>query len=391
MSSFHSRKRFLALGAGAAAAAAASPAAAQIIPNQFGRQLTIGVVVPMTGPLAAQGNQIINGVRGAIDEANRMIGQLDRSFGMRTFDDENAIATGIMSAQFAGDDPTIVATVGHLSGVVTNAALQQYANAKMPLLVPATSADQITAHGYRNVFRLPTKDSTEGALFAHYVAGKARPKKAVALTQDGDYGYDVARAFAAQAAAEKIPAELLVFSESHPAYDAVAKKIAGLGADYVYLAGNTAALGPIIPALKAAGYAGKFGASQGFYNAQTLATYGAALGDALVSTSMPPLERVPAAFDYLANLRARYGEVTPLSAFGFAAAQLAINVVKRSGAIDRMSLNRELATGGSYDTIVGTFSFSLAGDPNDPNLYFYSAAGSKFKYAGAAHSSSFLI
>lgn len=388
---FVSRKRFLALGAGAAAVAAARPARAQFAPNSMARQAVIGVVVPMTGALAAEGTQIINGVRQAVDEANRTVGQLDRSFSMRTFDDENAIATAIMSAQFAGDDPSIVATVGHLTGVVTNATLQQYANSKMPLIVPASSMDAITGHGYRNVFRLPTKDSTEGVLFAHYLAGKVRPKKAVALTQDGDYGYEVARAFAAQASLEKIPADLLVFSNDRPAYDAVAKKIIASGADYVFLAGNTTAMGPVISALKAEGYKGGFGASQGFYNAQTVQAYGEALGDALISTSMPPLERVPAAFDYLTNLRARYGEVTPLSAFGFAAAQLAIGVVKRTGAIDRLSILRELGGGSSYDTIVGTFGFALSGDPIDPNLYFYSVAGSKFKFSGAAHSSSFLV
>lgn len=389
----YSRGRFIALGTGAALAAA-SPAAAQIIPgqNQFARQITIGVSVPLSGDLAGLGQQVLNGARGAVDEANRTVGQLDRSFGIRTFDDENTIVGGIMQAQFAGDDPSVIATVGNLNASITIASLQQYANARLPVIVPASSADEITARGFRNIFRLPTKDSTEGRLFAYHLASLSPlPKKAIALTQDGDYGSDVARAFASQASNAKIPTEVLVFRETNPAYIDVARKIVSESADYVFLAGNSSTMGPILPALAAAGYKGGFGASQGFYNQETIQKYAGFLQTALFSTSMPPLDRIPAANDYLSNLRARYGEVTPLSAFGFAAAQLAINAVRRTGAADRLSLIRSLTSAGSYETLVGTFGFGPTGDPLDPNLYFYSIDVDRFKYRSAAHSSSFLI
>lgn len=386
-----SRKGFLAGSAGAAATFAAQPVLAQ--DQRLASQITIGVVVPLSGPQQRQGEQVADGVRAAVAQANRLVGMLDHSFGMRTFDDENSIATGIMNAQFAGDDPNMIAAVGHLSSVVTDACLQQYANAKMALIVPASSADSITQHGYRNVFRLPTKDSTEGQLFAHYLAnGSQRPKAAVALAQDGDYGFEVARAFAAQASNEKITANLVVYANANPNLSEVVKKTLAFAPDYIFLAGNTDAMGPIMPALRAAGYKGAFGASQGFYNLGTVTKYAGEFGNGLISTSMPPLDRVPSAFQDLSELRARYGEVTPLSAFGYAAAQLVVKASQRTGSTNRLSLINALTNTGSYETLVGTFSFLQTGDPIDPNLYFYSITGDgKLKYAGAAHSSSFLL
>ena len=320
-----------------------------------------------------------------------MIGNFDRSFGLRTFDDQNTVVGGVMSSQFSGGDPTILATVGHLSGSVTNTVLPQYANSSMPLIVPASSADVITSHGYRNVFRLPTKDSTEGMLFAHFLAHTYRPKRAVALTQDGDYGGDVARGFARQMELEKVPTDVLTFAQTKPALADVAQKILATGADYLYLAGNTETMGPLLPVLRGAGFLGTFGASQGFYNPLTIARYSHDLANVLVSSSMPPLDKVQAVNDDLSELRGNYGEVTPLTAFGFAATQLAINAIQRTGAVDRLSLIRALANSASYDTLVGTFNFAFSGDPADPNLYFYSLAGGKFTYVNSAHSSSFLI
>ena len=394
--SSHSRRRFLALGAAAGATAAASPALAQILPRppgqQFGRQIIIGVCAPLTGDAATLGNQVVNGVRQAVYEANRMIGNLDRSFGMRSFDDQNTIVGGVMSAQFAGDDPGIIATVGNLNESVTKAALSQYANAKMPLIIPASSADSLTAQGYRNVFRLPTKDSSEGQLFAHHLAtSSARPARAIALTQDGDYGRAVALAFVQQLGAERVQADTITFALSNPPLADIAKNILATPVDYVFLAGNTGSMGPLLPVLRAAGYKGAFGASQGFYNSQTLTDYAREFGNGWISTSMPPLERVQAVNDYLSELRANYGAVTPLVAFGFAAAQLVVDAIRRTGAADRLSLLRAFANGQSYETLVGTFGFNLVGDPIDPNLYFYAIRDGRFTYVNAAHASSFLI
>lgn len=386
-----SRGRFLALGAAAVAAGAARPVKAQIIPGtQYARQIFIGVCAPLSGDQAELGMQIANGARQAVYEANRTIGQLDQSFGLRTFDDRNAILGGITTAQFSSDDPTIIATVGHLGESVTLAALPHYANGKMPLIVPASSADSITSRGYRNVFRLPTKDTTEGQLFARYLESQLHLKRAVAVTEDGDYGRDVAQGFTSQLAVDKIAAETVVMHAAIPDFSATAGKILESGADYVFLAGNTSSMGPLLAAMRAAGYTGAVGASQGFYNSESLQKYVRELANALVSTSTPPLERVVAVNTDLSDLRASYGEVTPLSAFGFSAAQLAMNAIRRTGAVDRLSLFHALQNGGSYDTLVGTFSFGFSGDPIDPNLYFYTIADGGFKYHGASHSSSFL-
>ena len=380
-------KRAQFLGGAAAAFSAAGTRPAFALP--FSQQLTIAVVAPLTGPQSNAGIQLVDGVQQAVDEVNRLTGALDRVFAVRSFDDQNSNVGAVMGAQFAASDPTVIAAVGHLSGTVTTTALPQYANARMPLIVPASSADVVTSRGYRNVFRLPTKDSVEGRLFARYAFAKLHPMRVVAITPNADYGPDVARGFVDEASVERLTSTTVTIKADNPSYADAAQRVLSFAPDYVFLAGNVQALGAVIPLLRTLGFKGGFGASQGFYTHDAL-QYSAELAGALISTSMPPLDRVTSAVQYLGDLNSRYGQVTPLIAFGFAAAQIPIAASRRTGSADRLSMIRALSTGGSYDTLVGTFTFSFSGDPIDPNLYFYTLAGGDFKYAGESHPSAIL-
>jgi branched-chain amino acid transport system substrate-binding protein len=379
------RKHFLTLAATGAGALPGVRALAQ-----FQQQITIGVIAPLSGLGSDAGRQMIDGVRAAIDETNVTVGSFGNAYGYRAFDDEGALAQLMQNAEFAASDPSIVAAIGGLEGRLTVSALPTFANAQLPLMVPASTANDITGRGYRNVWRLPTKDGTEGQLFARYLARHGKPKHAIAVTTDGDYGADVAAGFVDQAGAVGLSAETYVFPSNAPAYDAAAKALLAKKSDYVYLCGETKALGPLAGALKAAGYTGAFGASEGFFNQGTLDKYAGALSGALISTSFPPLDRAPDVANVLSDFRART-PVTAISAFAYAAAQIVIAASKRNGATNRLAMLSALQQPISYDTVVGSFQFGFDGDPVDPNLYFYTVTGGSFKYAAASHPSAFIL
>lgn len=377
------RKNFLSLAAGGASLLPI-PALAQ-----FQQQVTIGVMAPLTGTGSDAGRQMVDGVRAAVDETNISIGSFGTAYGYRVYDDQDALAQLIQNAQFAATDPSIVAVVGGIDGTLTTAALPTFADAQLPLLVCASTANAVTGRGYRTVWRLPTKDGTEGQLFARYLARHGKPKHAVAVTQDADYGPDVAAGFTDQAGALGFAAETYTCART-AAYDAAVKAILFKKPDYIYLCGGTKAMGPLADALKAAGYGGGFGASEGFFNQGTLDKYASALNGAVISTSFPPLERAPDVANVLSDFRART-PVTAISAFAYAATQIIISASKRGGATNRLTMLSALQTPVSYDTVVGSFQFGFDGDPIDPNLYFYTVTGGALKYTAASHPSAFIL
>jgi branched-chain amino acid transport system substrate-binding protein len=383
------RKGFLAGAAATAVSAVPATARAQFR-NPYATQLTIAVNAPTSGDAQNAGLQIAYGVQGAVDEANLYGGTLTTVFAMRTFDDRDALAQSMVNVQFAASDSTILATIGGTDGSLLDAALQTYASQQMPLIVAASTWDAITSHGYRNVWRLPTKDSVEGQLHARFVAARLKPKTAIAVTQDGDYGPIAAHGFVDQAKSSGIDADGFQFPYDKPDYATAAARIVQKKPDYIVLCGTTEAMGPLIPALRAAGFAGTLGATEGFYNQSTLQKYADAFATGFISTSFPPLELAPDVANALTDFRARY-PVTALSAFAYAAAQVVISAARRTGARDRLSLMSALQAPATYRTMVGDFQFDFNGDPIDPNAYFYRIDKGKFKFVAPAHPTAFVL
>ncbi len=356
----------------------------------YSATVAIGVVCPLSGAFRRAGEALANGVRGAIDFQNRQRAGFDKVFTLRTFDDQNGVADAIVNAQFAIDDPTIVAVIGHLGAKSTIATLRTYAQAQMPLIVPAVTTDALTSQGYRNIFRLPTRDLVEGQMLAKFVHDKSAPKAPHVLVQDGDYGSDVANGYVQQFGTFKVDSKVTLFKYDKPDYGGAADSALAAKPDHIMLAGTAQDMGPIVKLLRDKGYTGPLAASQGFFDALTGTTYVKECEGMVISTSMPYLAIAPSAFRMLQDFQGTYGPFIPVSAFAYAAAQIVFSAVRRTGAAQRNTLVTAMTLGGNYDTIVGSFTFAPTGDAIDPELYFYTITDGKFAYVKQAHPSAFL-
>jgi branched-chain amino acid transport system substrate-binding protein len=378
------RSDFLA-GVGASTVAAATPYFPNITPS-----IVIGVCAPFSGSAKHVGERLAEGVQGALTQTNELAGSLARTYVTRTFDDQNTVANALLQASFATGDSTIIGMIGHVSSDATLRAIATYGQAGMPLVVPFNTDDRITQTQYRNVFRLPTKDSSEGAIFARTVLDQYKPKLPYVFVQDADYGADVATGFLSVCTSLKIPAQYQQFSYDKPNFNAVVTKALAVSPDYVFLAGIIGDMGPIVGVLRAKGYTGPIGASQGFFD-PGVTTLGADANGMLVSTSMPYLPLAPGTVRQRQEFEIHSGVMDPFAAFGFAAAQLIISAVARTNATARNSVVTAIAQGVPIDTMVGTYSFTPFGDAVQPQLYYYTVKDGKFSYAHQAHPSGFMI
>ncbi len=384
------RAAFVAAAGGAVASALATPARAQYNNPAFLQQVTIGVNVTLSGPLEKYGTEVVRGVQAAVDETNRFTAPISRVWGMRAYDDRNDVALAATNASVAAADSTVIGIVGNLTAPMTLAALSRYANVNFALVVPTVTADAVTNRNYHNVFRLPAKDSTSGRLFASTVLPEKRGVSALAVSLDGDYGYDVARGFVQEAKSERHDADVLLFPVKGFDPAQAARTVLQHSPGYVFLCGTTAGLGPLAEALRLAGYRGDFGASDGFYNGDTLATYSKSLDGAYVASSLPPLERVPSAVGLLTDFEREVGPITAFSAYGYAAAQVLISASRRSAAYTRVSLLSSMQRSPTITTLVGQYNFNVFGDPLIPNIYVYTVSGGGFKFARPAVRNGFI-
>jgi len=388
------RRAFIAAAAAAGASGTALRASAQNVPfgnTQFLQQFTIAVSVTLSGPLQKYGQEVVKGVQAAIDEQNRFNTILSHAWGILPLDDRNDAGVAASNANVAAANFNVIGMIGNLTAPMTLAALSRYANVGFAVIVPTVTADAVTKRGYHNVYRLPAKDSSAGRLFASAALEGKRGVPAIAIAFDGDYGYDVANGFVLAAKSDHHPADVLLFplAKTDPAQ--AARTVLDRSPGYVFLAGKVAELGPIAQALRVAGYTGDFGASDGFYSSDTIASYAKALDGALVASPMPPVDRVPSAVQLLSDFQREVTQITTQSAFGYAAAQLMISAQQRNNAASRASLLTSLQSGGTFTTLVGQFAFNISGDPLIPNIYLYKVTSDGFKFARPAVRTGFVF
>jgi ABC-type branched-subunit amino acid transport system substrate-binding protein len=354
------------------------------------QQVTLGVNVPLSGPYGNYGRDVVNGVTAAINETNKYNASLTKAYGIRYFDDQNSGAIATSNVLVAAADPTVIGMIGNLTLDVTMTALSQYANSGFALVVPCVTADKLTQQGYHNVYRLPASDSTEGRLFASAVLRGRSTSNVLGVIVDGDYGLEVARAFVAQAKANKHNAELLTLEPNADVADSTA--IIGRHAPaYIFFAGRPDKLGPIAVALRAAGYTGDLGFADSFYSEDVPKTFGKALSGAIVASALPPLDKVPSIVTYLPDFRGAVGAVTAFSAYGYAAAQLIILAQQRANAANRFQVLEQLQQGGTYSVMVGNYSFNYAGDATFPNVYLFTLTADGFTFYKPAFSDGFVV
>lgn len=392
------RRGFISAAAAVAAGLGAKRAGAQIVPGQpiqspqtFLQQLTIAVNVTLSGELQKYGQEVVKGVQAAVDEQNRFNAPISHVWGIRPLDDRNDPALAGANANVAAADSTVVAVVGNLTAAMTLIALPRYANMGFAVIVPTVTADAVTNRGFHNVYRLPAKDSSAGRLFAEAALEGRKGIPVIAVAFDGDYGYEVARGFVDKAKSNGHPADALLFPLKSTDPAAAARTVLDRSPGYVFLCGKTALLGPIAEALRLAGYHGDFGASDGFYNADTITNYAKLLDGAYVASPMPPINRIPTAMQLITDFQREVSQITAHSAFAYAAAQLLISASQRGNANSKTTLLRSLQAGGTFTTLVGQFAFNISGDPLIPNIYLYTVTKDGFKYARPAIRTGFVL
>lgn len=394
-----------AFAAGAAGALALGSAARAQVPgiyplptplNSFpqiptGPPFNFAVAVPLSGEQRPFGIQVVNGAQQAVYDANQTRVPTDPIFTIRTFDDQGSIAGASLQAQFIIDDTTINAVIGHLGGRITDLVVPRYGGALVPHIVPVATYDPITSHGYRTIFRLPTKDATEGQLYAQTLDKRAKPSTVVVVADQGDAGPDVASAFVAQATTDKVLVNRIDVSSSKPDDLGAATRALAAKPDFVFFAGQVRELGGVLDQLRVGGYTGSVGASQGFFDPATISRFGKAVEGLVASSSIPPLNLDQDASQARANFQQQYGVMTPLAAFGYASAQLLVTLVRRTAATNRLALARALNSPLPNQTIVGTYTFGPTGDPINPQIYFYTVKGGTWEYSYAANPTAFLL
>src|SRR5215218_8757036 len=171
-----------------------------------GETITIGSLHPLSGSAAADGQQMDNGAKLAVDAINKAGGikSLDGAqLKLESADTKGAPETGQSEAQRLIEQGAVALLGTYQSAVSQNVAAVAERN-QVPFVIDVSSADAILQQGYKFTFRLQPSAQVLAERGAEYLAdvsknADAPAKKVAILHEQGPFGTAIKDTFSAKA------------------------------------------------------------------------------------------------------------------------------------------------------------------------------------------------
>jgi branched-chain amino acid transport system substrate-binding protein len=156
--------------------------------------IKVGLLVPQTGPLAANGKDMINGLQLFFEEQNyRLAG---REIKLIIEDDEGKPATGLTKARSLVEGQGVHLLTGPLSAAIGYAIAPYVTEKKVPTLFPIVSSEDITQRKRSPyIVRTGWSSSQPSHPFGKWVYDNLKYRKIAMIGYDFAFGWEVAAGF----------------------------------------------------------------------------------------------------------------------------------------------------------------------------------------------------
>jgi len=341
--------------------------------------------LPRTGSATAQAQTMVNGIRMAIEEAGGKVGEFTIAY--EDWDDASPErgqwdpAVEAANAQKAVQDPDIMAYIGTYNSGAAKIAMPILNKASLVMVSPANTYPGLTKPGtgeanepqvYRpsgkiNYFRVVPADDIQGEVAAMW-AKELGVKKVFVLHDRELYGKGVADVF--KRACARLGIQVVGYEGIDPKaanYRSLVTKIKSTDADMVYFGGTTQTnAGQIAKDLVAGGAKVKLMVPDGCREQALIESAGKDnLDDRTYVTfgGLPPSQLQGRGKEFYENYKKKYNaEPEAYAVYGYEAARVVLEGIKRAGKKDRESIRAAIAGLRDFDGVLGKWSFDQNGD-----------------------------
>ena len=213
--------------------------------------LRIGVIQPLSGPVAQSGQNVLWGAEIARDEINAQGGVLGRKIELKVYDSKNDPAEAINAANKLLTSDKIKIIMGCWGSSPTLAVLPILEQAGVPIVVETASNVKVTDQGLKMVFRIAATSVQEANGVADALFKNLKIKKAAVIAVNNDWGRGGYNAYAdaiKKSGGEVLPAEFV--EDSATDFYPQLTKIKGSGADTIIINSEVGQIALIVKQIK---------------------------------------------------------------------------------------------------------------------------------------------
>lgn len=316
----------------------------------------------LTGDAGALGQNMVNGVKLALEEYNA--DNADCKIGLKEFDSQGspdkapALATEIIN------DDTIFGLVGPGFSGESLATGTTFFEAGLPSISPSATNVTITGKGWTTWHRVIGNDAAQGAADAKYLTETVGAKKVFVVDDGQDYSKGLATVVTEALGDAQVGSDQIAVGQTD--MSAVVTKVNSSGADAVFYGGYYAEAGLLAKQLRQDGFTGTFMSGDGSQDP----AFVKAAGDAGAEGAILSAPAGPAPADFSANLKEAVGSEAGLySTQAYDATNIFLAALE-DGAETGEEINEFI---GSYsgDGASGPIAFDDKGDITSSTIYAY--------------------
>ena len=351
-------------------------------------EVIIGVFEPMTGPMAAGGQQTVEGINLAIEQTTEVLG---RPIKVVLVDNKSEKVESANAVARLIEYEKVVAIVGSYGSGNTIAGGEVANTAGVPV-VGCSPTNPLVTLGKPYIFRACFIDPFQGAVMANFAVTELKAKTAV-IIQDisNDYSVGLSNffrdAFIKLTGDPKSVAGVISYQTGDQDFTAQLTYAAGKKPDVVFVpAGQYGDGALIIKQGKEMGITGIFLGGDTWEAPEFIEVGGKAVEGSYYSTHFDASAvTTKAAEKFNKDFQAKYNRLpSAFAALGFDAFNMVIDAIKRAGSADPKAIRDALAVTKGYEGVTGIITLDLNGDAVKDAI-IRKVENGEFKYITTVH------
>jgi branched-chain amino acid transport system substrate-binding protein len=321
-------------------------------------QVKFGVGGPITGPNAATGAQMKNGVEQAAADLKTILGQkINVEFGDDVSDPKQGVS---VANNFAADGVKFV--IGHYNSGVTIPASEVYQENGILEITPASTNPTVTERKMWNIFRTCGRDDQQGQVAGKYILAHFKGKKIAFVNDKTTYGKGLAdetlKTIRAGGMKEVLNEGI---NTGEKDYSALISKIKQSGADLVYFGGLYTEGGLIVRQMRDQGVQAPLMGGDGITSDEFATVGGPGVVGTLMTYGPDPRNR-PEAKAVVDEFRKKGFEPEAYTLYSYAGVQIIKQAAEAAKSLDPKKVADKMHSGMTFQTVLGPYSYDKKGD-----------------------------
>ncbi|WP_164848287.1 ABC transporter substrate-binding protein [Halobacteriovorax sp. HLS] len=326
-------------------------------PTFAAKEVTIGAVFPLTGPIATYGQESVNGIKLALKKINK-----DNKVKIKLIVEDNKgepqESANAVKKLISGD--RVNAIIGSVASSNTLAGAPIAQNAKVPLMTPASTNEKVTQTG-DYISRTCFTDAFQGVVMAKFAYENLGKKKvAVIIDNSSDYSKGLSKIFKEKftSMGGKLAADRdFAYVQKDTDFRTLLRKVKRTKPDVVFLPGYYTEVGLILKQARQLGLNVPFLGGDGWDSPKLQELAGPAVSGNYISSHFSAEDKDPMVQSFVKEYVAAYGQKPgAMAALGYDGILVMADAISKAKSLKNSDIQASLLATKGFVGVTGSIT-----------------------------------